>query len=63
MSNDTGSDRIRRDTPDRPFVPRGIGDIGATFRCGSCDRLRSLFGRRIRKVRGLKTYVCRDCAS
>lgn len=62
MSNDTGSDRVRRDVPDRPFVMRGLGDLGATFLCGSCRQARLLMGRRMRRVRGLRQYVCKGCA-
>lgn len=62
MSNDSHTDRSRR-APDRPFVQRGIGDVGATFACGACGLFKSLMGRRMRKVRGLRQYVCSSCAT
>jgi len=32
------------------------------FLCGKCAKTREIIGRRIRFVRGLRTYVCAACA-
>ncbi len=33
-----------------------------TFLCAACQKRRDGFGKRLRRVLGLRTYVCRDCA-
>lgn len=35
--------------------------LAPTFRCGACDNPRSPKGRRLRRVRGLRTWVCGVC--
>lgn len=56
------SDAARR-PQDAPQVRSGPGMAGATFRCGACGGYRSLFGRRMRPVQGLRQYVCAQCAN
>ncbi len=34
----------------------------STFLCAACGSHAGLFGRRLRMVRGLKTWVCAGCA-
>lgn len=45
----------------RGFVPVGIG-CTPMFRCGDCDKTSHSAGRRMRRVRGLRTWVCVHCA-
>lgn len=33
-----------------------------TFRCGACSQPRSTGGRKLRRVLGLRTWVCAACA-
>lgn len=40
----------------------GPGGAGATFRCGRCTLFKSLHGRRMQRVQGLRQYVCAKCA-
>lgn len=54
------SDRIRT-APDVKFKPAGIG-TGATFMCALCCKPRVTLGRKLQRVNGLRTYVCRGCA-
>lgn len=55
----SGSDNSMR--PGSPtFRQMGVG-MAATFKCGDCDKSASTIGRRMRKVRGLRTYVCAGC--
>lgn len=42
------------------FQP-GVGHH-TNFLCGRCAQTRETIGRRIRFVRGLRTYVCAGCA-
>ena len=55
------SDDINRARDPRPQIS-GPGMPGATFQCWKCRQFRSLFGRRMRRVRGLRLFVCKDCA-
>jgi len=54
------SDRIRS-APDVAFKPAGTGMAG-TFLCGACANFRSIYGRRLKRVMGLRQYVCAACA-
>jgi len=39
------------------------GTVGSTtFCCGSCGKNKPLWGRRLRRVHGLRTWVCAECA-
>jgi hypothetical protein len=55
------SDEANRAPDPRPQIA-GPGMPGATFQCWKCRQYRSLFGRRLRRVRGLRQYVCKGCA-
>jgi hypothetical protein len=54
------SDDTRRGA-DRPWRQVGVGTV-ARFRCGDCDRPSSTLGRKLKMVRGLRTWVCKGCA-
>lgn len=54
------SDDTRRGT-DRPWREVGLGTV-ARFRCGQCDKTSDTYGRKLRRVPGLRTWVCRACA-
>lgn len=43
------------------FLLVGVG-MANTFRCGACTKPRPIFGRRMRRVLGLRQYVCKGCA-
>lgn len=45
---------------DAPWRPSGIGHA-STFLCGRCDTPSLTTGRRLRRVLGLRTYVCARC--
>lgn len=40
----------------------GIGSW-PSFMCGACGRRRSIGGRRMQRVAGLRTWVCAACAA
>lgn len=42
----------------RPSAGLGLTSL---FQCGRCSRRGSTMGRRMRKVRGVKTWVCAQC--
>lgn len=50
-----------RDVTHRQQMP-GIGMPGATFRCATCDKPRMVLGRKKRRVQGVATWVCHECA-
>lgn len=54
------SDETRRGT-DRPWREVGLGAV-PRFRCAACDRASDTTGRRLKRVNGLRTWVCRKCA-
>lgn len=54
------SDRIRT-SPDVPFKPAGIG-CAPTFRRACCHKPKLIAGRKLQRVCGLRTYVCKECA-
>lgn len=33
-----------------------------TFRCGACSKVKSCIGRKLKRVMGLRQYVCEGCA-
>ena len=35
--------------------------LQATFRCGRCDKPRQSLGRKLQRVLGLRTWVCKGC--
>lgn len=42
---------------------RSVGTgLSQTFRCAVCSKFRLVAGRRLQRVHGLKTWVCKDCA-
>lgn len=55
----------RSDTLNPPrdvrFVHVGVGHP-STFLCAACARSRPVPGRRLRRVAGLRTWVCAHCA-
>lgn len=55
------SDQARR-LPDVKFKPVGSG-LSQTFLCAACVKYRLIPGRRLKRVNGLKTWVCRECAA
>lgn len=54
------SDETTRAAPDVPFKPRGLG-LAMLFRCAACSNPSSTLGRGLRRVNGLRTYVCKAC--
>lgn len=46
---------------DSPWLPCGPG-MSNTFMCGACAKPRIIFGRKLKRVRGLRTWVCHECA-
>lgn len=52
-------DSVRR-MPDGRYPPRGPG-MSSTFRCGACGQAKSVVGRRMQRVAGLRQYVCAGC--
>lgn len=36
--------------------------MSMTFRCGACAKFSSLYGRRLKRVYGIRQYVCAACA-
>ncbi len=57
----TGSDNETRG-PDRMMAHRGPG-MAPTFMCAACARNgMSTTGRRLRRVQGLRQWVCARCA-
>lgn len=55
----TGSDNARL-KPVPPFVPQGVG-LAMTFRCGACCKVKPVVGRKLKRVLGLRQYVCAKC--
>lgn len=50
-----------RNQPAQPaFRNAGVGH-GSAFLCAACNTHKGTLGRRMQKVRGLKTWVCRGC--
>jgi len=47
-------------TAQYPFA--GVGHA-MTFICGGCAKSRSVTGRKLRHVRGFRTWVCAECAA
>jgi len=47
---------------DAPWVPAGTGHH-SNFKCATCHRSKSTFGRKLRRVLGLRTYVCAECVA
>jgi hypothetical protein len=57
----TGSDNVTRG-PDRKMASAGPG-MAPTFRCAACARPGlSTTGRRLRRVHGVRQWVCAKCA-
>ena len=54
------SDRIRT-APDVSFRPVGMG-TSTTFMCARCAKPRLSQGRKLQRVQGLRTWVCKGCA-
>ncbi len=54
------SDRIRT-APDVPYRPAGVG-LTLTFRCADCAVPKPVLGRKLKRVRGLRQWVCAGCA-
>jgi predicted SprT family Zn-dependent metalloprotease len=54
------SDRIRT-APDVAFRPVGMG-AAISFRCAACAQPKPTLGRRLKRVLGLRQYVCKGCA-
>lgn len=54
------SDNSRRQ-PDAPWRNVGTG-MSQNFRCARCDKPSPSEGRRLQRVAGLRTYVCKRCA-
>lgn len=52
-----------RYTPDAKPVAMATPTGGHTFMCGRCNTPRLVTGRKVHKVRGLKCYVCAECAA
>jgi hypothetical protein len=42
---------------DKPFRAAGVG-MSPTFRCGACHQFKTMPGRRLKRVLGLRQYVC-----
>jgi predicted SprT family Zn-dependent metalloprotease len=42
------------------FRAVGVGMV-PTFRCGDCDKPKISTGRKMKKVKGLRTWVCKAC--
>lgn len=47
--------------PDVKWQNYGTG-MSSTFRCGACCKPKSIGGRRLKRVFGLRQYVCKECA-
>lgn len=50
-----------RSPPDAKWQPRGTGMYN-TFLCPMCAKPRGMTGRKIKRVQGLRQYVCKGCA-
>lgn len=55
------SDRIRT-TPDAPFRPVGMGMV-SNFMCDACAKPKAVLGRKLRRLGGMRTWVCGACAA
>jgi hypothetical protein len=53
-------DRLRS-TPDTAWRSPGPG-MYITFRCGACAKVKSCNGRKLKRIMGLRQYVCAGCA-
>ncbi len=42
--------------------PSGSNGMAMTFRCGKCELFKFVNGRKLAKVKGLRQFVCRECA-
>lgn len=56
------TDRMRGNVQDVPFKPAGTG-LSQTFRCGKCSGFRTLLGRRLKHHRGMRQWLCKECAA
>lgn len=56
MTSDTA--RMR---PTPAFAFSGVG-MSMTFRCGACCKVKPVVGRKLKRVLGLRQYVCAKCA-
>jgi hypothetical protein len=56
MSSDNA--RLR---PTPGFKPSGVG-LYMTFRCAACANVRGCVGRKLKRVMGLRQFVCQKCA-
>jgi len=54
-------DTLRGNPPDVPFRAAGVGH-GMTFKCAACLRPSQILGRRLRRVHGVRQWVCGGCA-
>lgn len=54
------TDRMR-DRPDPPFRAVGTG-MPMSFRCAACAKPKPVPGRRLKRVLGLRQWVCKGCA-
>ncbi len=54
-------DDHRGNARDVRFAPVGVG-MASTFRCARCAGFRSITGRKLEKVQGVRQYVCASCA-
>lgn len=55
------TDRMR-DRPDPPFRAVGTG-MHMAFRCAACAKPKPVPGRRLKRVLGLRQWVCKGCAA
>lgn len=52
---------LARASENQTAEPAGPG-LSQLFRCPSCDRNRQMTGRKLRRVMGLRTWICAECA-
>lgn len=50
-----------RHVPDVAFRQAGVG-LYMTFACARCGKVKPVVGRKMQRVRGLRTFVCAGCA-
>jgi hypothetical protein len=48
--------------PDVKFAPVGMGHF-ISFFCARCAMKKSAMGRKLQRVHGLRTWVCKGCAN
>lgn len=52
----------RNTPPDVRFKPAGVG-LAGTFRCAACGVPKMVLGRKLRRVQGVRQWVCARCAA